>query len=139
MPTCKKRGYGRRKGTRRQRGGYSSASSYGTFVNGSSINHQFRDTFGLNHYGNTSNVIVGAEHQNSGLTGQPNMSNLSLVQSAGRKCNKKHKHGPHCRHGTRGKRGGFFPIISQAASPAILLALQQTYKKNSKNPYDRRR
>ena len=131
--TRKNRSSGYRR--RSQRGGYSSASSYGTYVDGGTIGQQFRDTFGQNHFGNTSNSIVGAQQQNSGLSGQPNSSNLALVQAAGRRRRRK-GYGSSM---SRKKRGGFFPIISQAAAPLGLLALQQTYKKKSRSPYDRHR
>jgi len=75
--------------------------------------------------GNTSNTSVGVQHQNAGLNGQPSASNLALIQSAGRK------------RRTRGKRGGYFPIISQAAAPAALLAMQQSYRRG-RNPYRNR-
>jgi hypothetical protein len=114
----------RRRRTHSQRGGYSSASSYGESVNGT-IGVQTANAYGRNLMGNTSNTSVGVQHQNTGLNGQPSASNLALIQSAGRK------------RRTRGKRGGYFPIISQAAAPAALLAMQQSYRRG-RNPYRNR-
>jgi len=74
--------------------GYTSASSYGEYV--------------------------GAQGQWSGQPNTPNASNLSLIQSAGKR---------------RKKRGGFLPvgeIINQAAVPFALLGLQQTYRRKKR-------
>ena len=98
--------------------GYTSAASYGEYVNGSP-NAQFSRTFDQSgpfgsRYGSE---YVGAQGQWSGQPNTPSASNLSLIQSAGKR---------------RKKRGGFLPvgeIINQAAVPFALLGLQQTYRR----------
>ena len=113
----RKMGGSRRKRSHRMRGGnYSSASSYGTYVNGGT-NAQFDRVFAQGE--NQSNIIVGAQGQNAQLTGMPTPQNLQLIQQGGKK----------------GKRGGLLgvgPILQQAAVPFALVALNHSYKKGKK-------
>jgi hypothetical protein len=87
---------------RKHRGGsYSSASTYGTYVNGP-VNSQFDRVYGPN---GTGGQYTGAQGQNSGIP-------ATLAQRAG----------------SRRKRGGFFgEVINQAIVPFGILGLQQTY------------
>jgi hypothetical protein len=97
-------------------GGYTSASSYGSYVNGSG-GSQFSRTFDqAGPYGaRVGGEYVGAQGQWAGQPNTPTDSQLSLIQSAGRR----HK-----------KRGGFplGSIVNQAVVPFSLLGLQQTYR-----------
>jgi|LauGreSBDMM110SN_4_FD.fasta_scaffold336529_1 hypothetical protein len=67
-------------------GNYTSASTYGSYVNGSG-NDQFARTFDSGgNYGNRyGSEYIGAQGQSSHLSGIPNQQNLTLVQSAGKK------------------------------------------------------
>ena len=124
---AKQRHSSRRHSSRRQRrsvkrGGsanYSSASSYGTYVNGSGDSQYARvfDQSGSN-AANQSNIIVGAQGQWATQPGVP--TNLNLIQSAGKK-----------KRGSRkNKRGGLMgEVMSQALVPFSILALQQSYRK----------
>jgi hypothetical protein len=109
----------RGKGKRGGSGNYTSASSYGGYVNGSG-NSQFERTFDqTGQYANRMGTdYVGAQGQWSNPTGQPTPQNLALIQSAGR------------RRGSRGRRGGLWgSVINQAIVPFSILAAQQTYRK----------
>jgi hypothetical protein len=106
----------RGKGKRGGSGNYTSASSYGSYVNGSG-NSQFDRTFDqTGQYANRlGNDYVGAQGQMANLPGQPSSQNLSLIQSAGKR---------------RGRRGGLWgSVINQAIVPFSILAAQQTYRK----------
>ena len=108
----------RRHSHRVKRGGgnYSSASTYGGYVNGSG-NAQFARVFDQSgpYSGRESNIIVGAQGQNAVQPGGPSAQQLSRVQIAGRR----HR-----------KRGGFLgQVINQAIVPFSLLGLQQTYRR----------
>jgi hypothetical protein len=101
-------------------GNYTSASSYGSYVNGTG-DAQFSRTFDTT--GQFANRIgaeyVGAQGQNSQQFGTPTEQNLSLVQSAGRRSKR-----------SRSKRGGIWgQVINQAIVPLSLLAMQQTYRR----------
>ena len=124
---AKQRHSSRRHSSRRQRrspkrGGsanYSSASSYGSYVNGSGDSQFARvfDQAGANG-DNQSNVIVGAQGQWMTQPGVP--TNLELIQSAGKKRNGSRKN----------RRGGLVgEVMSQALVPFSILALQQSYRK----------
>ena len=97
---------------RKHRGGnapnpssYSSASTYGGVVNGS-MDSQFNRVFGN---GGNSNIITGAQGQNSGLP-------PTVAQKAGGR--------------RRSKKGGFWgEVINQAIVPFGILGLQQTYRR----------
>ena len=105
-----------RRHRRSQRGGnYTSASTYGSYVNGTG-DQQFSRTF--NQSGQFANRIgaeyVGAQGQNSQQPGTP--TNTQLIQSAGRR--------------GRSKRGGLWgEVINQAIVPLSILGMQQTYRK----------
>lgn len=108
----------RRRSHRSKRGGsnYTSAASYGSYVAGS-LDDQYNRTFSQTgpNAANQSNILVGAQGQNSNLVGMPTANELSTVQSAGRR---------------RRKRGGFLgQVINQAIVPFSLLGLQQSYKR----------
>ena len=100
-----------------KRGGssYSSAASYGEYVNGTQ-NAQFDRVFSTSgpYASINSNTIIGAQGQNAVQPNMPNSQDLSLVQTAGK----------------RGKRGGVWgEVINQAVVPVALLGMQQTYRK----------
>jgi len=120
-----KQRHSRRHRSRRMRGGsgnYSSASTYGSYVNGSG-DSQFGRTFdSAGPYGSRfGSEYVGAQGQWAQQPNAPSASQLSLVQSAGKRRRRK------------SKRGGFFgEVINQAIVPFGLLGLQQTYRKKSR-------
>jgi hypothetical protein len=100
-------------------GNYTSASTYGSYVNGPP-NSQFARTFDQSGpYGDRSGTeYVGAQGQNAQQQGGPSAEQLTQVQSAGK------------RRRRRSRRGGFFgEVINQAIVPFGLLGLQQTYRK----------
>jgi hypothetical protein len=106
------------------RGGstYTSASTYGGYVNGSG-DSQFARTFDTSgEYGSRAgSEYVGAQGQKAQQFGSPSAQNLSLIQSAGKRRRKS-------------RRGGFLElggVINQAVVPFTLLGLQQTYRKKS--------
>lgn len=110
-----------------QRGGYSSATTFMEHVAGT-MNSQYNRTFDIGSGNINSNRLIGAQGQYSTLKDMPTASNLALIQSAGRK---KHRHrGKSYNRGmTRRKRGGFTSaVLTQAAAPLALLAMQQSYK-----------
>ena len=98
-------------------GNYSSASSYGSYVNGSG-DSQYNRVFDQGSSTNQSNVIVGAQGQWATQPGTP--TNLNMIQAAGQK-----------RSGSRkNRRGGLVgEVLSQALVPFGILALQQSYRK----------
>jgi len=101
---------------RRQRGGYSSASTYGEYVNGP-VNAQYDRVFDQTgqYAARQSNVLVGAQGQWAQQPNTPTTQNLSLVQSAGK---------------SRRRRGGFVgEVINQAIVPFTILGMQQTYRR----------
>ena len=106
--------------SRKMRGGsYTSASTYGAFVNGSPAS-QFARTFDTTgpYASRVGTEYVGAQGQNAQQPGVPSAEQLKLVQSAGKR--------------RKNRRGGFFgEVINQAIVPFGLLGLQQTYKKKS--------
>lgn len=104
---------------RHKKGGsnYSSAASYGSYVNGTE-NQQYDRTLSTSGpYANIpGNVIIGAQGQNSVQPNLPTSQSMALIQSAGKR--------------SRGKRGGLWgQVINQAVVPFTLLGLQQTYRK----------
>lgn len=111
----------------RHRGGtgsYSSAASYQEYVNGSSVNDQMNRTFGDGASDN-GNLIIGAQGQNSHMSGTPNNQQLSLIQSAGK---------------SRRRKGGLWgSVLNQAIVPFSILGLQQSYKKHRKGGRKTRR
>lgn len=104
--------------SRKMRGGsYTSASTYGSYVNGSP-DSQFSRTFDQTgpYAARAGSEYVGAQGQWSTQPNIPTSQNLSLVQSAGKR--------------RKSRRGGFFgEVINQAIVPLGLLGLQQTYRK----------
>jgi hypothetical protein len=100
-------------------GNYTSASTYGSYVNGSG-NSQFARTFDqtgayANRFGTD---YVGAQGQWAKQPNQPTQQDLSLIQSAGR---------------SRRKRGGLWgEVINQAIVPFGLLGLQQSYRRHKR-------
>ena len=103
--------------TRRMSGGsYSSASSYGEYVNGSGASQWARTMDQSGPYGQIQgNVIIGAQGQNVASPSQiPTSGQLALVQKAGR----------------RRRRGGFLgEVVNQAVVPVAILGMQQTYRR----------
>jgi hypothetical protein len=103
--------------SRRMRGGsYSSATTYGQYVNGSGGSQWDRTMDQSGSYGKIQgNTIIGAQGQNVTPTTQvPSGAQMSLVQKAGR----------------RGRRGGFLgEVINQAIVPFGILAAQQTFRR----------
>jgi len=96
-------------------GNYSSASSYGSYVNGSGDSQYSRvfDQTGAD-AGRQSNVLIGAQGQWAQQPSVPTGQNLSLIQTAGR------------RRGS--KKGGLWgEVINQAVVPFALLGMQQNY------------
>lgn len=103
--------------SRKMKGGqYSSASTYGEYVNGPG-GAQYNRVFDQSgSYGQIQgNVIIGAQGQNvPSLSQIPNQSQMNLVQKAGK----------------RQRKGGFLgEIVNQALVPVSLLGMQQTYRK----------
>jgi hypothetical protein len=110
----------RRNRSRRNRtmsgGSYTSASSYGEYVNGSGGSQWTRTMDQSGPYGQIQgNVIIGAQGQNVASASQiPNAGQLALVQKAGR----------------RRRRGGFLgEVVNQAIVPLSILGMQQTYRR----------
>jgi hypothetical protein len=102
-------------------GSYTSASTYGSYVNGSG-DSQFARTFDTTgpYAARVGTEYVGAQGQNSQIFGTPSDQNLSLVQSAGKR--------------RKSRRGGFLElggVINQAIVPFSILGMQQTYRKKS--------
>jgi hypothetical protein len=111
----------------RMRGGsYSSASSYGAYVNGTTGEQWARTMDQSGPYGQIQgNVLIGAQGQNVIPASQmPNSGQLALVQKAGRKR----------------RRGGFLgEVVNQAIVPLTILGMQQTYRrKRGGNRHTRR-
>ena len=109
-------------------GNYSSATTYGSYVNGG-MNSQFDRVFNSPSQSASS---IGAQGQNANMSvGVPNDTNLALAQGGGRR-RKNHR---------RSKRGGVLgPVISQAIVPFGILAMQQRYKrKSNKSTQSRKR
>jgi hypothetical protein len=104
--------------SRKMRGGsYTSASTYGAYVNGTP-DSQFSRTFDATgpYASRAGSEYVGAQGQWSQQQNVPTAQNLSLIQTAGRR--------------RKNRRGGFFgEVINQAIVPLGLLGLQQTYRK----------
>jgi hypothetical protein len=104
--------------SRKMRGGsYTSASTYGAYVNGTP-DSQFSRTFDATgpYASRAGSEYVGAQGQWSQQQNVPTSQNLSLIQTAGRR--------------RKNRRGGFFgEVINQAIVPLGLLGLQQTYRK----------
>ena len=114
-----KRRHSRRRSHRMRGGSYTSASTYGSYVNGSG-DSQIARTFDIaGPYGNrVGSEYVGAQGQHAQQPATPSPAQLELVQSAGKRRRRK------------SRRGGFFgEVINQGIVPLSILGLQQTYKK----------
>jgi hypothetical protein len=97
-------------------GSYSSAATYGEYVNGSGGSQWTRTMDQGGAYGQVpGNVIIGAQGQNvQPASMAPSQANLALIQKAGR----------------RRRRGGFLgEVVNQAIVPVALLGMQQTYRR----------
>jgi hypothetical protein len=115
---------------------YSSASSYGTYVNGSG-DSQYNRVFSQSSpdASNPSNNIWGVQGQNLTMPQNPTNQQLSLIQSAGarRRSARRMSKSRMSRSRSRSRRGGNFgQVISQAVVPFSLLALQQTFRRKGK-------
>lgn len=122
MPRKSRKQRRTRKRSYRQRGGnYSSASTYGLYVNGSGPDQYARTFSNASPYANrVGSEYVGAQGQWATQPNTPSNEQLKLVQSAGRRR-------------IHGKKGGFLgPVLGQAIVPATLLGLQQTYNPRGK-------
>jgi hypothetical protein len=125
---------GRRRRVHRMRGGngsapYSSASTYGSYVNGSQDSQYARVFSQSGAYGSVpGNISIGAQGQNINMSGTPNANSLSLIQRAGsRRRHKKIRN-------TKKRRGGFLgQVLNQAVVPFGLLGMQQSYKRRQSN------
>ena len=121
---------------------YSSASTYGTYVNGSG-NSQYERVFSQSSPDavNPSNNIWGVQGQNLTMPQNPTPQQLSLIQSAGSK--RRTKCRTKCRTGrsrSKSRRGGSFgQVINNAVVPFSLLALQQTFRRKGKKKSSKRR
>jgi len=105
--------------SRRMRGGYSSATTYGEHVSGSGSSQWARTMDQSGPYGQIQgNVIIGAQGQNvAPMDKIPTQTQLNLAQTpmAG---------------GRRRRRGGFLgEVVNQAVVPFALLGMQQTYRR----------
>jgi hypothetical protein len=101
-------------------GSYSSASTYGTYVNGSPADQYNRVFDQSGAYGQIQgNALIGAQGQNvAPLSRLPTSSELALIQKAGRR---------------RHKKGGFLgEVVNQAIVPLALLGMQQTYRRKKR-------
>lgn len=100
-------------------GAYSSAATYGEYVNGSG-DSQFNRVFDqAGPFGQMpGNIIIGAQGQNvEPASHVPTAAQLDLVQKAGRKR-------------SRARKGGFLgEVVNQAIVPFALLGMQNTYRR----------
>lgn len=122
MPKSRRRN---RKSRKMRGGSYSSASTYGTYVNGTGSSQYNRVFDQSGAYGQMpGNLIIGAQGQNvTPLSRLPTSSELELVQKAGR----------------RHKKGGFLgEVINQSIVPLTLLGMQQTYRRKRRGGKSRR-
>lgn len=110
-------------------GAYSSASTYGTYVNGSG-DSQYNRVFSQNSpdAGNPSNNIWGVQGQNLTMPQNPTPQQLSLIQSAGRRRRMSRRMSRMLK--TRSRRGGYFgQVLNQAVAPFTLLAFTANLQK----------
>lgn len=124
-------------------GNYTSATTYGEYVNGSG-DAQFARVFsqtGAN-AANQSNVLVGEQGQWRTQPGVPTANSLALVQRAGKRSRSRSqgrgRSQARSRSQSRGRSrtqgrsraGGFWgSVVNQAIVPFSLLAMQQSYRK----------
>jgi len=129
---------GRNRRSRRSRkmsGGspYSSASTYGEYVNGSAGAQYNRVFDQAGSYGQLQgNTIIGAQGQNIPSSSQmPTGEQMALIQRAGRR---------HRSRGRRSRKGGFLgEVVNQAIVPFALLGMQQTYRRGKRGGRHTRR
>lgn len=120
-------------------GSYTSAATYGEYVNGPG-NSQYNRVFDqAGAYGQIpGNIIIGAQGQNVPSTSQiPTGEQLDLIQKAGRR-----RHRTKGSHRTKGRhrKGGFLgEVINQAIVPFALLGMQNTYRRGRKGGRHTRR
>jgi len=116
--------------TKQNGGSSTSATSFGDLVHGTGP-EQFQRNFSLaSPYSNSLTSYVGAQGQN--YVSPNNSTDLSVIQSAGRRRKRTGRKG-------KGKRGGFNPIITQGIVPAVILGMQQSYNaKGAINPYGKK-
>jgi len=112
-------------------GAYSSASTYGEFVNGSGGSQWSRTMDQSGPYGQVpGNVIIGAQGQNvQPASMAPSQAQLNLASESQM-------------GGRRRKRGGFLgEVINQAIVPFALVGMQNTYrrKRGGRRRHTRRR
>jgi hypothetical protein len=113
---------------KKQRGGYSSATTYGSWIAGSG-DSQFSRVMDS---ASGSNQLTPVGSGANGVLGAPTSQQLSLIQSGGRHRRGHSKKSRGGRKSRRSKKGGFLefgPVINQAIVPFGILGLQQTYKK----------
>jgi hypothetical protein len=116
------RGRGRSRSLAGGSGSYSSATTYGEYVNGSAGSQYNRVFDQAGAYGQIpGNVIIGAQGQNVDPASQvPTQQNLDLIQRAGKRRS----------YGRRHRKGGFLgEVVNQAIVPFALLGMQNTYRR----------
>ena len=125
---------------KKQRGGYSSATTYGSWIAGSG-DSQFSRVFDGNS-NSVSNQLTPVGNGANGVLGAPTSQQLSLIQSGGKHRSGHSKKSRGGKKSRRSKKGGFLglgPVINQAIVPFGILGLQQTYKKRGSPKYKTRR
>jgi hypothetical protein len=113
------------KGKRGGSGNYTSASTYGSYVNGSG-NSQFSRTFDQTgqYASRIGTDYIGAQGQWTTQPAEPTSQNLALIQKGGK---------------SRKRRGGLLgSVINQAIVPFGILAAQQTYNKKRGGKHTRK-
>jgi hypothetical protein len=124
---------GRRHRKRSMRGGspYSSAATYGEYVNGSENSQYDRTFLQTGPYGNVpGNLLIGREGQWSQEVGAPSAASLKLIQSAG---SKRRRHRKGSRHTKKRRGGNIGQVLNQAVVPFGLLAMQQSYRRKHRH------
>jgi hypothetical protein len=114
-------------------GNYSSGSSYGMYVAGTSDAQWDRTMDQTGQYGRIpGNTLIGVQGQNIPPQSHlPTNEQLSLVQRAGKRHRSRKSH-----RSRKNKKGGFLgAVVSQAAVPFSLLGIQQTYKPKKHKRY----
>ncbi len=112
--------HSRKSKSRKMRGGsYSSATTYGEFVDGSGQSQWDRTMVQSGAYGAIpGNAIIGSQGQNVTPASRiPNAEQLALIQKAG---------------GKRRKGGFLGEVVNQAIPSLVLLGMQQNYKRNKR-------
>ncbi len=128
----------KRRGGSRGGSPYTSASSYGAYVNGST-NAQYSRVFDQNGpYGNVpGNAAIGAQGQST-ISALPTTSEIKLSQTAGGYRSRSRSQSraiSRSRDRSRGRSrsGGMFAeVLQQAAVPLSLLGMQKVYGKRTR-------